>query len=216
MTRKLAKQMAHGDWRWRYDGEVAALVKWLADCETVLDLGCGACSPVSMAGCAGLFGVDGFDRSVEQARTSGKYKDVVCADLMTFLAGQPSGSFSAVVALDVIEHYARDEGLELISEMERVSSKRTIIATPNGFLPQPATDNPRQEHLSGWKSGDFRVRGYKVRGMYGLKWLRTQGHELRVPSSRPLAWLSRASGPVAETFPVLAAGLIAIREAQVR
>lgn len=210
------RKVAQGDWRWRYEGEVAALVEWLAGCETVLDLGCGAGSPVGMVGCARLFGVDGFDRSVDQARSSGKYEGVVCADLMAFLADQPDGSFCAVVALDVIEHYTRDEGLEFMAAMERVSGKRTIIATPNGFLPQAATENPHQEHLSGWTTSDFRSRGYEVRGLYGLKWLRTQGHELRLPSSSHLAWLSRMSGRLAQNHPGLAAGLIAMREARQR
>ncbi len=78
-----------------------------------------------------------------------------------------------VVALHCIEHLSREDGLKLIDMMEKFSKKLTLIETPNGFVHQPPTeDNPWQEHLSGWTASDFRQRGYKVRGISGMKFLK--------------------------------------------
>jgi hypothetical protein len=155
-----------------------------------------------------LFGVDGFAQSVEKTAATGRYESVVRAELLDYLATQQPGSFDAVVALDVIEHFDRDGGNQLMKEMERVSAKVVVIATPNGYLHQEATDNPHQEHRSGWIVSDFRARDYAVKGLFGLKGLRGQGHEVRIPSSRVLTRLSWWTSGIPSRIPSLAAGLI--------
>jgi len=202
------KELVKRDWRWRYDSQIGRLESWLEGCASVLDVGCGANSPVAMVAGIKRYGVDGFAESVDKARIGGKYENVICAELLEYLGAQNSRAFDAVVALDVIEHFDREGGLRLMREMERVSAKKVIIATPNGFLPQAATENHHQEHLSGWPASDFLANGYEVKGLYGLKVLRGQGHESRIPSSSLLAWISWNTARIAENIPSLAAGLI--------
>ena len=82
-------------------------------------------------------------------------------------------SFDSVVALDLIEHLTKKEGLILIKKMENIACKNIIIMTPNGFTNQNAYDkNPYQVHKSGWTAGEFKKLGFTVRGMRGLKSLR--------------------------------------------
>jgi len=64
--------------------------------------------------------------------------------------------------------------------MERIASKKIVIATPNGFLPQGNYGtNEYQKHLSGWEVEEMQKLGFKVLGVYGYKSLRGETHNLR-------------------------------------
>jgi hypothetical protein len=91
---------------------------------------------------------------------------VVNQDALTFLKSIPDESFDAVVLTDVIEHLERNEGLLLISEVERVTSSIVGIFTPLGFMPQHFSSKQDtwgfeeadlQTHRSGWLPNDFGV-----------------------------------------------------------
>lgn len=84
-------------------------------------------------------------------------------------------SIDCVVALDVIEHQKKEDGLLLLQKMENIARKKVIVFTPNGFVEQgDRFSNPWQVHLSGWDADEFRKRGYKVIGVNGYKSLRGQ------------------------------------------
>jgi hypothetical protein len=122
------------------------------------------------------------------------------------------GEFDAVVALDVIEHLSREEGERLLLSVERIAARRVLVFTPNGFLPQPPSDdNPHQEHRSGWTLHDFVSRGYRVVGVNGWRPLRGQYAELRGPSRN---WwrLSLLSFPLAERYPRHAFQLLCVKD----
>lgn len=88
------------------------------------------------------------------------------------LVALDSGSFDVVMAFDVIEHLAKDQGYLLIYHMERLSAQAAIIFTPNGWVWQPpSSNNPFNAHVSGWKPNEFpRSLGWKVIGQHGPKW----------------------------------------------
>lgn len=89
---------------------------------------------------------------------------VVNQDAIGFLKSLPDSSFDAIVLTDVIEHLEKKDGLELIKEVERVSSSTVAIFTPLGYMPQhfsSAEDTwgfneaELQTHRSGWLPEDF-------------------------------------------------------------
>jgi hypothetical protein len=83
------------------------------------------------------------------------------------------------VALDVLEHLSKEDGYAMLHAMERIASKKVLIFTPNGFLPQESTDGDMQAHLSGWDAAEMRALGFTVVGMHGHKFLRREHHEHR-------------------------------------
>jgi hypothetical protein len=88
--------------------------------------------------------------------------------------------FDACVALDVIEHLTKADGLKLMEQMELIAARRVVFFTPNGFLPQGhKTPGDRQAHLSGWEPAEMRRCGYRVAGFLGPKSLRGQRHVLK-------------------------------------
>jgi glycosyltransferase involved in cell wall biosynthesis len=77
----------------------------------------------------------------------------------------PDNSIDSVVALDVIEHLRRREGVRFLAEALRVARRQVIIFTPLGFYRQSYRKGQRdrwgmagghwQTHRSGWMPDDF-------------------------------------------------------------
>jgi hypothetical protein len=129
---------------------------------------------------------------------------------------QGNSKLDAVVSIQNIEHLERQKGIRLLEEIEQLASKLVIIETPNGFVLQSGTsDNPYQEHLSGWNVEDFKSRGYKVYGTSGLKILKKKSdkgaYRVNLKGMRFLdVVLSRVL--FAKHFPKLSFNLFAFKE----
>lgn len=152
----------------------------LPDCSSVLDVGCGdqGALPTRVPGIPHLVGIDLIvPEPGSPERLHDAYHE---ADIRSIGELFEPASFDCVVGLDVIEHLARDEGLRLLEDMERIARRRVIVFTPNGFLSQRAeSDNPHQEHVSGWEVADFESRGFAVTGVNGWKPLRGEYASIR-------------------------------------
>jgi len=71
-------------------------------------------------------------------------------------------SFSLITMFDVIEHMNKQDGLNHLDYIDKIS-EHSIIFTPEGFFPQAATeDNPHMLHKSGWEADELENKGYKV------------------------------------------------------
>ncbi len=157
--------------------------------ESLLDVGCGSNSPIQRfsSKIPKTVGMDGFLPSIEKSRAKNIHRQYIEGDLLQSLASTKSKSFDIVIAMDVIEHFEKDQGWKFLGELERIASKRVIVFTPNGFLPQGEyDDNPNQLHCSGWEIKEFIDRGYAVFGVNGLKWLKG---EYGAPRFKP-RWLA--------------------------
>jgi len=148
------------------------LEKAIGDVESLLDVGCGINSPISSISRrpGKLIGVDGFQPSIDESRRQNKHDDYLCSDLLEVDSHFEENSFECVMALDVIEHFPKEKGFELLEKMEALASKRVIVFTPNGFLSQDEhSGNVLQKHVSGWSVEEMRRRGYQVIGINGWK-----------------------------------------------
>lgn len=147
----------------------------LEGCATVLDVGCGSDSPYKYIKQNSIVstGVDIHEPSIEISRRGGIHNDYVITNVMDIDKHFVEGSFDAVIAFDLIEHLTKEDGILLLSKMQKIANKKVIITTPNGFVPQrPYPDNPYQEHLSGWDIDEMQLNGFKVSGFNGLKSIR--------------------------------------------
>ena len=150
---------------------IHCLQKELAGCESILDLGCGPDSPLRYVDARRKVGIDAFEPYVESSKRLGIHDECYRADILE--CDFAPKSFDAAVLIGVLEHLDREEGERMLDRLELVASKKILISCPNGFLEQhDHDDNPFQLHRSGWTVPDFKARGYKVRGMSGLRGLR--------------------------------------------
>lgn len=141
---------------------------------SVLDLGCGGNSPLAKFKKRFFsVGVDVFAPSIEESKKRKIHDEYRITDVLEIDRFFKRKSFDAVVALDLIEHFEKKEGLTLLKKMEVIAKKKIIVLTPNGFTKQdPYEDNPYQTHKSGWEVEEFRKLGYRAYGMRGLRWIR--------------------------------------------
>jgi len=154
-----------------YQIELGKLTK---DCKSLLDIGCGDNSPIHPFSkriyCVGL---DIFEPSLEKSKKKKIHNEYYKIDYSQAEEIFEENSFDCVLASDFIEHLEKKEGYELLRIMEKLSKKKVIIFTPNGFLPTGEYEgNPWQVHKSGWTVEEMKKRGYRVYGINGFKGLR--------------------------------------------
>jgi hypothetical protein len=78
-------------------------------------------------------------------------------------------AFNIVLALDMVEHLKKEDGIKLISNMEKLAKRLVIITTPNGFTSGKVVNrNILQLHMCGYTIRELKQFGYKVRGI-GVK-----------------------------------------------
>lgn len=157
-----------------------ALRKALLGCKTVLDIGCGAAPTLRQLGVAHCVGLEGYRPAFEDAQRLNTQDEIIFGDLRNLSHHFKPGQFDACIAMDVIEHLPKADGLKLMREMELIAKQKVVFFTPNGFLPQKqADDSDLQAHFSGWEAEEMKGHGYHVLGMLGPKQLRGEYHMLK-------------------------------------
>jgi len=157
------------------------LEELLKGCEEILDLGCGSNSPLSLLSKKKyLVGIDAYKNSIKESKKRQIHDKYFVMDVLKIRNKFKKKSFDAVIALDLIEHLKKSDGIKLLAIIEEIARKKVILLTPNGFINQrDINNNMFQEHLSGWGIRDFKKSGYKVQGKYGLKMLRGEMANLK-------------------------------------
>ena len=165
----------------------------IGNVNSVLDLGCGSHSDI------GYFkkkidrtvGVDLFLPSLNISKKNQLHHEYHQMDILNAAEYFGEDSFDCVVALDVIEHLEKADGLRLLEQMKIIARKKVIIFTPNGFLEQePFDGNEWQRHISGWEVDEMREMGFEIIGINGWKALRGERAKITI---RPISFWKRIS-----------------------
>jgi hypothetical protein len=152
-----------------------ALIRHLAaDCDSVLDVGTGPMGLLASLPCRVKLGLDAHRPYLEHRETSDAIP--IHASALELESLFLADSVELVTLLDVIEHFERDVALEVITQSERIASRRVLLFTPRGFFPQEGIDlhglggEEYQRHRSGWEVDDLASLGYRIlilSGMHG-------------------------------------------------
>ncbi|MFX1379872.1 MAG: methyltransferase domain-containing protein [Promethearchaeota archaeon] len=190
------------------------LEKAILPCNSLLDLGCGANSPIKyFSKSFYCIGVDLYENSINKSKKEKIHNEYCQMDVLKIEEKFKPNSFDCVVALDLIEHLTKEDGNNLINAMEKISKNKIVIFTPNGYTPQGEHDvNPWNIHISGWTVDEMKQRGYKVIGMNGLKYLKG---EYAAPRYKPkLLWyiISEITQIFVRNHPEMANQLLCIKE----
>jgi SAM-dependent methyltransferase len=186
--------------------------KELAGCQTVLDLGCGKGfdSPLEGLPLSYTLGVDIFEPYLEKCQQMKIHSDYIRADIREIEF--KDSSFDAVLMLEVLEHFTKEEGRRLLDKSSSWAKKKVIITTPNGYIWLDMLDgNPFQKHISGWSMEELRGLGFNVTGLLG--WKKLRGHQGRPQYKPVLLWevTSDLTQKVTRHYPGLSSRLLAVK-----
>ncbi len=105
----------------------------------ILDLGCGHGALLFFAHRMGYVNVHGVDVSAQQVALAARLgvRNVTQGDLLQALQGVAPASLDMVVALDVIEHFTKDELFDIVDAVALALKPggRWLIQAPNGESP---------------------------------------------------------------------------------
>ncbi len=105
----------------------------------ILDVGCGYGALLHFAREAGYRHVSGVDGAKQQVEAAGNLGigGVRLGGVLETLEAAPKGSLDLIVAVDVVEHFAKDDLLLLVDAVHRAlcEGSRWIIRVPNGDSP---------------------------------------------------------------------------------
>jgi ubiquinone/menaquinone biosynthesis C-methylase UbiE len=94
-------------------------------------------------------------------------------DSVEYLKSLPNKSIPVITCIDGLEHLSKEQGLELLKEIDRVCTKSSWIFTPEGHAEHGGTFNAPhdtwgipggdeyQKHLSGWTTNEMLGYGYE-------------------------------------------------------
>jgi hypothetical protein len=121
------------------------------------------------------------------------YLNSVWTDAMKLL---PDKSIDTIMAIDLIEHFNKEDGILFLAEAERVARCQIVIFTPLGMFPQTYQDNDTdrwgmqggkwQNHKSGWMPEDF--FGDKWEFLICKDFIRVDQHEEMMPEPLGAFW----------------------------
>jgi hypothetical protein len=196
-----------------YFAYVQELRKQLSNCQSCLEVGCGPDSPGRLVPFERYAGFDGYAPNIKKAKAAYPNHQYQVGRAEDLGAMYEDKSFDCVIALDLIEHLKKEDGLRMIDQMERIATKRILLFTPNGFLSQQSHNGDLQEHLSGWTAEEMRALGFNVIGMHGPKKLRGEKHQIKL---KPIALggiVCQLGQLYTRGHPESAAALLCVRDA---
>jgi SAM-dependent methyltransferase len=178
-----------------HDRTINLLRKELVDCESILDLGCGANSPVQYINAAYTLGVDNDQESLEESDKNTIHTEYLKADIMKLEYGEKS--FDAVLILDVLQYLDKGEGQAIISRAQIWAKKRLIVTVPNNY-------RYADEVKSVWRVRDLTKLRLKVYGLAGLRVLHGRWGSIKYIPRVFWKAVSFASQPIIYRLPQLA------------
>jgi ubiquinone/menaquinone biosynthesis C-methylase UbiE len=105
-------------------------------------------------------GIEGFAEYMTPVQ-EWAYNNIFIADAMDCLSSLPDNSYEVLIAIDILEHFEKEDGFRLLREMKRVAAKAALISTPKEFIVQDIPANPLENHRSVWSETDLSGCGFK-------------------------------------------------------
>jgi 2-polyprenyl-3-methyl-5-hydroxy-6-metoxy-1,4-benzoquinol methylase len=118
-------------------------------------------------------GIEGFATYLTPVHAYA-YNQVIIADALDALSKMADGSYELVLAVDILEHFTKEQGDAFICECVRVCSRACLISTPKEFIHQVVEANPLEDHRSHWLKSDLEAHGFDHFLDDTISWVATQ------------------------------------------
>ena len=88
------------------------------------------------------------------------YNRILTGDALDLLPGIGDGAYELVLAVDILEHFTKPDGLRFLAELRRVAQRAVLVSTPKEFHSQEIEANPYENHRSHWSDAELKREGY--------------------------------------------------------
>ncbi len=88
------------------------------------------------------------------------YNRMLIGDALSVLSGIADNAYDLVLAVDILEHFDKPEGLRFLAELRRVAGEAALVSTPKAFHSQEIEANPFENHRSCWSQAELAAEGF--------------------------------------------------------
>jgi len=103
-------------------------------------------------------GIEAFEKYITPVHEYA-YNAIHIGDAIEILPAMDN-RYDMVLAIDILEHFDKPQGLLFIDLLQQVSQGTVIISTPKEFIHQQIEANPYENHRSWWTLEELESLGY--------------------------------------------------------
>lgn len=104
----------------------------------------------------GIEGYPGYITPVHEY----SYNNLLIGEALKLLPSLEDKTYDLVLAIDILEHFDKEQGVVFLKECQRVCRGSVLVSTPKEFVAQEVPANPLENHRSHWTEDDFRLCGF--------------------------------------------------------
>ncbi|MBI5258652.1 MAG: class I SAM-dependent methyltransferase [Burkholderiales bacterium] len=99
------------------------------------------------------------------------YNAIRIGDALQLLPGIADSEYEMVIAIDILEHFEKADGIAFLRQCRRVASRMVLVSTPKAFCEQHVEANPFEDHRSVWTQAELAHEGYSRVLPNGDSWI---------------------------------------------
>lgn len=99
-------------------------------------------------------GIEAFEKYLTPVHRYA-YTNIIIDDALSALPRIEDRKYEMVLAIDILEHFEKAQGLNFLQHCKRVCSKSLLVSTPKEFIEQQVPANPFEDHRSHWTPQDL-------------------------------------------------------------
>ena len=102
---------------------------------------------------------------------SALYDQVIEGDALAVMPGISDGHYDLALAIDVLEHFALEDGARFLTECVRIARNAIIVTPKSEYVQGPVHGNVWETHRSVWSPGSLTAAGARCVVDAGESWL---------------------------------------------
>ena len=99
------------------------------------------------------------------------YNAIVVGNALEILPATLNDHYDIVLAIDILEHFDKKEGLVFLKHLKRITKSHVLISTPKEFCPQIVEANPYENHRSLWSKEELIEQGFDTILENPISWI---------------------------------------------
>jgi len=88
------------------------------------------------------------------------YNHIYWEDAQKILPMIVDNKYELVIAIDILEHFDMEDGIEFLAHLKRIAEKEVLVSTPKTFIHQEVEANPYENHRSLWSQKQLEDQGF--------------------------------------------------------